>query len=287
MATLERKTILITGATDGLGRLVAEMAARDGATVLLHCRSPAKGQAALAEIKAATGNHRLKVYRADFVSLDEVRSLAAAVARDHPRLDGLLNNAGVALFRPEQAREVSREGHELHFAVNYLAPFLLTRLLLPQIEAAAPSRIVNVASIGQAPVDFDDVMLERTYSGRQAYSQSKLAQIMFTLTLAERLQGTGVTVTALHPGTFMNTKMVAAAGMTPQSRVEDGAEATFRLLASPDVEGVTGVYYNQLALGHPNAQAEDAEARLRLWEVSSQISGQPLGATTRINPSID
>ncbi len=272
---LEGKTVLITGATDGLGRLVAELAARDGATVLLHGRSPAKGEAAVAAIKAATGNHRLKFYRADFVSPDEVRSLAAAVAKDHPRLDGLLNNAGVALFRADQGREVSRDGHELHFAVNYLAPFLLTRLLLPQIEAAAPSRIVNVASLGQAPVDFDDVMLERTYSGRQAYSQSKLAQILFTVDLAQRLKGTGVTVTALHPGTFMNTNMVIAAGMAPQSRVEDGAEATFRLLASPEVEGVTGVYYNQLALGHPNAQAEDAEARRKLWAVSSRLVGLP------------
>ena len=272
---LEGKTVLITGATDGLGRLVAELAARDGATVLLHGRSPAKGEAAVAQIKAATGNHRLKFYRADFVSPDEVRSLAAAVAKDHPRLDGLLNNAGVALFRADQGREVSRDGHELHFAVNYLAPFLLTRLLLPQIQAAAPSRIVNVASLGQAPVDFDDVMLERTYSGRQAYSQSKLAQILFTVDLAQRLKGTGVTVTALHPGTFMNTNMVIAAGMAPQSRVEDGAEATFRLLASPEVEGVTGVYYNQLALGHPNAQAEDAEARRKLWAVSSRLVGLP------------
>ena len=270
---LEGKTILITGATDGLGRLAAEMAARDGATVLLHGRSPAKGQAVLAEIKAATGNHRLRFYRADFASLDEVRGLAAEVARDHPRLDGLLNNAGVALFRPDQAREVSRDSHELHFAVNYLAPFLLTRLLLPQIEAAAPSRIVNVASIGQAPIDFDDVMLERSYSGRQAYSQSKLAQILFTVTLAERLKGTGVTVTALHPGTFMNTNMVIGAGMAPQSRVEDGALATFRLLASPEVQGATGVFYNQQAPGHPNAQAEDPEARLKLWAVSSRLVG--------------
>ena len=160
--------------------------------------------------------------------------------------------------------------------MNYLAPFLLTRLLLPLLEAAAPSRIVNVASLGQAPVDFDDVMLERTYSGRQAYSQSKLAQILFTADLAERLKGTGVTATALHPGTFMNTNMVIGAGMAPQSRVEDGAEATFRLLASPDVEGVTGVIYNQQALGHPNAQAEDAEAQRKLWDLSSRLTDLPL-----------
>jgi len=272
--SLETKTILVTGATDGLGKLTAAKLARGGAKVLLHGRDQAKGEATLAELKAATGNPALEFHRADFASLAEVRALAQSVLASHARLDVLLNNAGVALFG-DKPRQASRDGLELHFQVNCLAPFLLTRLLLPTIQASAPARIVNVSSVGQAPIDFDDVQLERSYSGIQGYCQSKLAQIMFTIDLAERLKGTGVTVTALHPGSFMNTNMVVGQGLTPQTPVEEGVEATFRLAASPDVEGETGVFYNQQTLGRANDQAYDAAARSRLWELSSSLSGLP------------
>ncbi|MEI9965974.1 MAG: SDR family NAD(P)-dependent oxidoreductase [Caulobacteraceae bacterium] len=272
---LSGKTILITGSTDGLGKAVAIMAAAQGARVLLHGRSEAKGAAALAEIREATGNEALEFFRADLASLDEVRALAAAVKAAHGRLDGLVNNAGIALFAADQGREESRDGHELHFAVNYLAPFLLTRLLLDALKAAAPSRIVNVASVGQAPIDFEDVMLARDYSGRRGYSQSKLAQIMFTIDLAERLKGTGVTVTALHPATFMATNMVVGAGFAPISTIRDGAEPTFRLIASDEVEGETGLYYNQFNPARANDQAYDAAARARLWSLSSVLAGLP------------
>ena len=269
---LDGKTILITGATDGLGKEVATMAARQGATVLLHGRDRAKGETVLGEIKAATGSDRLELYIADLASLDEVRRLAAEVSARHKRLDVLLNNAGIGLFGGG-GRQANAEGLELHFQVNYLAPFLLTHLLLPTLKASAPARIVNVSSIGQAPIDFDDVQLERTYSGMQGYCQSKLAQIMFTIDLAGQLKGSGVTVTALHPGTFMNTNMVRQSGMPAQSRVEDGAEATFRLAVSPDVEGQSGVFYNQQTLGRANEQAYDAAARRRLRDLSERLAG--------------
>ena len=273
--SLDGKTILVTGATDGLGKLTAAALAGEGATVLLHGRDQAKGEAVLAELKAATGNPALEFHRADLASLAEVRALAGSVLAGHDRLDVLVNNAGVALFG-DKPRQASRDGLELHFQVNYLAPFLLTHLLLPAIRAAAPARIVNVASIGQAPIDFADVQLERSYSGLQAYRQSKLAQIMFTIDLAERLRGTGVTVTALHPGTLMNTKMVLGQGMTPQTPVEEGIAATVRLAVSADVEGETGVYFNQQTPQRANEQAYDAAARRRLWELSVKLAGLPV-----------
>ena len=269
--TLQGKTILVTGATDGLGKLVARMLARQGAEVLLHGRSQAKGETVLKEIAAGAGNDRLSFYRADLASLAETRALAAAVQAAHPRLDVLINNAGVWVTGEQRA--LSADGHEMHFAVNYLAPFLLTHLLLPTIRASAPARIVNVASIGQAPIDFDNVMLERGYLAPHGYRQSKLAQIMFTIDLAERLKGTGVTVTALHPGTLMNTAMVAKVGIPPQSRVEDGAEAVVRLAVAPERAADTGVYYDGQTLARANDQAYDAAARRRLWDLSMELTG--------------
>jgi len=270
--SLQGKTVLVTGATDGLGRLVAEMAAKDGATVLLHGRDRAKGERALSEIRAASGNDRVELYIADLASLDDVRRLAREVTATHDRLHVLLNNAGVGLFA-NQPRQESKDGLELHFQVNYLAPFLLTRLLLPTLRASAPARIVNVSSLGQAPIDFADAQLVKSYSGYQGYCQSKLAQVMLPIDLAERLKGTGVTVTSLHPGTFMNTNMVVGQGMTPRSKVEDGAAATFRLIASPEVEGETGTFRNQFEPGQPDAQAADAGARRKLWTLSCELSG--------------
>ena len=173
--------------------------ARLGATVLVHGRDDNRGQATLTEIAQATGNDRLGWYRADLGELEQVRRLAAAVAADAPQLDALISNAGIGGEYPVGGRQVSPDGIELRFAVNYLAGFLLIRLLLPTLQASAPARIVQVSSTGQAPIDFDDVMLTRSYSSGQAYCQSKLAQIMFTFDLAEELAGTGLTATALHP----------------------------------------------------------------------------------------
>jgi NAD(P)-dependent dehydrogenase (short-subunit alcohol dehydrogenase family) len=264
--SLHGKTVLITGATDGLGKAVAALAAQDGARVLVHGRDPDKAEAVAREL----GQQEPVV--ADLASLEEVRALAAEVKARTGRLDVLVNNAGIGLFAGGE-RELSEDGYELHFAVNYLAHFLLTLELLPLLRASAPARIVNVSSIGQAPIDFDDVMLEHGYSGTQAYCQSKLAQVMFTLSLSEELKGSGISVTSLHPGTFMNTKMVTGLGLTPRSKVEDGAAATFRLAASEEVEGNTGVFFNQFSLGRADDQAYDAAARRRLWQLSLRLAG--------------
>jgi NAD(P)-dependent dehydrogenase (short-subunit alcohol dehydrogenase family) len=279
--TLADKTALVTGATDGVGRLVARELARAGARVLLHGRSAEKGAATLAEIRQAAPNARLEFCRADLAALGEVRDLAADVLTRTERLDILVNNAGVgSKSRGASGRETSRDGHELRFAVNYLAPFLLTHLLLPMLRKSAPARIVNVASAGQHAIDFDDVMLTRGYDGVRAYCQSKLAQILFTVELAERLAGSGVTVTALHPATYMNTTMVRTAGHTPVSKVEDGADAVLNLAIGPALEGRTGLYFNRKQEARADPQAYDKRARAALWALSLQLAG--LSETVRI-----
>ncbi len=260
MRNLAEATILVTGATDGLGKRVALELAGRGATVLLHGRNPERLEAALEEIRRETGNEKLGSYLADLSSLGAVRRLAGRVLSDQERLDALVNNAGVIV----QERKESEDGIELTFAVNYLAHFLLTSLLLPLLRGSAPARIVNVASAGQSPIDFGDVMTERGYDGMKAYTRSKLAQIMFTFELAERLRGTGVSVNALHPASLMDTKMVLETFGYTMSTVQEGADATVRLVVSPELEGITGRYYAGQLEARANRQAYDAEARKKL-----------------------
>jgi NAD(P)-dependent dehydrogenase (short-subunit alcohol dehydrogenase family) len=279
MRPVSEQTVLVTGATDGLGKALAgELAAR-GAAVLLHGRSRARLEESLGEIRAAIGNDRARGYLADFASLGEVRQLAQEVERDCKRLDVLVNNAGIGGGPRGGRRETSADGYELRFAVNYLAPFLLTSLLLPLLRRSAPSRIVNVASVGQSPIDFDDVMLERRYDGMRAYSQSKLAQITFTFELAERLRAAGddVSVNVLHPATLMNTKMVYESFGYTTSTVEEGVAATLRLAIAREVDGVSGRYFNQLREDKAQAQAYDPDARRRLWELSENLVAPYLG----------
>jgi NAD(P)-dependent dehydrogenase (short-subunit alcohol dehydrogenase family) len=271
-----RPTILVTGATDGLGRGVAERLAADGATVLLHGRDPDRLAATAREIRDATGNERLSTHQADLASLEDVAALAADVERTTDELHVLINNAGIGTGRPdERTRQESRDGFELRFAVNYLAGFALTMRLLDLLRRSAPARIVNVASLGQAPIDFADVMLERDYSGGRAYSQSKLAQITSGMTLAERLDGAGVTVNSLHPATYMPTKIVLEEAGRSIDTLEEGIEATVRLATAPELDGVTGRFYDRQAESEAHGQAYDPEARRRLYELSLELTGLP------------
>lgn len=271
---MEDKTVLITGSTDGVGRKVAIELGRRGARLLLHGRDGKRAEEVIGEIKRA-GGPSPAFYSADLASLAEVRRLAATIQKDHPRLDLLINNAGIGTRSGGPQRQVSADGHELRFAVNYLAGFLLTHLLLPLIRSSAPSRIVNVSSAGQTPIDFTDVMLTRSYDGAQAYCQSKLAQIMFTIDLAAQLAGSRVTVNCLHPATYMNTTMVRAAGVTPTSTVEEGADAILQLATAPRLEGRSGLYFNRQQEARANAQAYDKQARDRLRKLSRELTGLP------------
>jgi NAD(P)-dependent dehydrogenase (short-subunit alcohol dehydrogenase family) len=269
---MQGKTVLITGSTDGVGRYVASQLAAEGAHVLIHGRDAARADALIGEIKRA-GHEAPKFYSADLSSLAAVRQLADAVLAGHPRLDVLVSNAGIGSQNEGPGRQTSADGHELRFAVNYLAGFLLAHRLLPLLKAAAPSRIVNVASLGQHPIDFDDVMITKNYSGARAYAQSKLAQIMFTVDLAEELEGTGVTVNSLHPATYMNTTMVRAGGITPISTVEQGGEAILHLVGGDDVADKSGLFFNGMNEAKANPQAYDVAARQRLRALSLQLTG--------------
>jgi NAD(P)-dependent dehydrogenase (short-subunit alcohol dehydrogenase family) len=273
MSTFNGKTILVTGATDGLGKQVALDLAAGGAIVLLHGRSRQKGEATLQEIRKATGNQKLVYYNADLSSLDAVRRLSEEIQADQRRLDVLINNAGIGAGSRGDRREKSAEGYELRFAVNYLAPFLLTHRLLPLLRQSAPARIINVASVGQQRIDFDNVMLEDGYDGLRAYRQSKLAQVMFTFDLAEELRESGIAVNSVHPASLMNTKMVLETDYfgSPMTTLEEGAHAVEYLATSSELEGVTGEFFDGMQRARANPQAYDQEARHRLWRLSEQL----------------
>jgi NAD(P)-dependent dehydrogenase (short-subunit alcohol dehydrogenase family) len=267
-ASADARVVLVTGSTDGLGREVARRLAADGNHVIVHGRDEERGRSLVNEIEA-TGVGGARFYAADFGSLENVRELAAAIRRDYDRLDVLVNNAGM-LGSPDE-RSLSADGYELHFQVNYLAGYLLTRLLLPMLEESAPARIVNVASRSQRRLDFENLMLEEGYSAGRAYGQSKLAQIMFTFDLAAELEGTGVAVNALHPATLMDTDLVTDMGMEPRATVDEGAQALVHLVDGEDVG--SGAYYNRLSRTRAHDQAYDTAARNRLEEVSRRLAG--------------
>jgi NAD(P)-dependent dehydrogenase (short-subunit alcohol dehydrogenase family) len=241
--------------------------------VLVHGRDRGRGEHTVRDLRDETGNDGHRLHLADYAALEEVHEMGELILAERPALHGLVNNAGIGATLPgEGERLESRDGHELRFQVNYLAEFLLTAILESLLVRSAPARIVNVASAGQMPIDFDDVMLSRDYNPVRAYCQSKLAQVMHTFDLAERLGDDGVTANCLHPATFMPTKMVLAAGVSPASTLEQGVEATWRLVTEPSLDAVSGRYFNGQREDRAEPQAYDPEARRKLRELSERLT---------------
>ncbi len=266
-----QRVVLVTGSTGGLGRETARALAHDGDHVIIHGRNETRGNALVAEITEG-GKGSARFYRADFAKMEEIRDLGKSILTDYERLDVLVNNAGV-LNPDQEERRVSEDGYELHFQVNYLAGYILIEMLTPLLEKSAPSRIINVAS-GQAPIDFDNIMLETDYQGFQAYLQSKLAQIMMTFSLADELSNRGISINAMHPSDYMNTDMVIEAGFEPQSSVETGRDALLRLI---DEDVGTGKFFNVFEEATVHDQAYDAEAVERLMQTSAYLVSEKIG----------
>ncbi|PWI14133.1 3-oxoacyl-ACP reductase [Streptomyces sp. Act143] len=258
-------TVLITGATSGLGRFVAFELVRAGHVVLAHGRDPGRTERLVEELRTEGD---AEAFVADLSSLAQVRELGAHVADAHPDLDVLINNAGVGAGSPGAGREVSADGHEMRLAVNYLAPVALTRALLPVLRANTPARIVNVGSGGQEPVDFDDIEFRRSYEGFAAYQRAKFALAAHTFSLAEELAGTGVAVNVLHPATFMDTAMVREHGVTPWNTVADGAPGVLAL-ATRDLG--TGGYFDGTSRARAHENAYDPAVQKRLATVTDQL----------------
>lgn len=264
------KTVLVTGSTDGLGRELALSLAADGAHVIVHGRNAERGQAVVEEIEAS-GKGSARFIAADFSSLQATRDFADTIAKDYPKLDLLVNNAGIA-FRNAPQRSASADGHELQFAVNYLAGWILVNRLRPNLEAAAPSRIVNVASGSASPIDFDDVMLEQPDAHHRGYGQSKLAQVMMTIELAPSFADDGITMISLHPATLMDTTMVKGIGIPARTSVAEGRDHVMGLIRAPTLQA--GAFYVEGTPATPNdAQAADAAARARLAALSAELTG--------------
>ncbi len=264
----DQQVILVTGSTGGLGRGVARRLASGGAHVIVHGRNRERGMQLVREIERE-GHGSARFYAADLASFDQVRAFGDAILQDYDRLDVLVNNAGIGSAPNE--RWLSEDGHEYRFQVNYLSTFLLTHMLMPRLVASAPSRIINVSSLAQTPIDFDDVMIENNFSGGRAYAQSKLAQVMFTFDLAEQLEGTGVMVNSLHPATYMPTGMVARAGVEPRATLDEGIDAVMQLIVSTEIEG--GQFFRGLQPARANGQAYDLEARGKLRKLSEELTG--------------
>ena len=279
MATMQGKICLITGGTNGIGKIAALELARMGATVVIIGRNPTKTAQVVAEIKAATGSTTVDSIIADLSSQADIRHAASTFLERYQHLHVLLNNAGVLNAK----RELSVDGIEMTFAVNHLAYFLLTTLLLDTIRASAPARIINVASGAHTlgKVDFSNLQGERSYRGMTAYSNSKLENVLFTIELAHRLQGTGVTVNAIHPG-FVNTgwgktgssmtaRLLSLFGPVMGRTPEKGAATSIYLATSPEVASVTGKYFFDSKEKQTAKQATDLEAAGKLWEVSAML----------------
>ncbi len=283
--SMDGKTVIITGGNSGIGKAAAIELARAGARVVITARSEQRGTAAVTEIGEASGSSTVELSLFDLADLSSVRTGAADLLERCPRIDVLLNNAGLILTE----RTLSADGYEATFAINHLGPFLLTELLRQRLIDSAPSRIVNVASTAHSyarrGMEFDDLMAERSYRQMKVYGRSKLANILFTTELAKRLAGTGVTANSLHPGAVATgyardgdttgflawgIKVFAPFSLTP----EKGARTSVYLSSSPEVEGITGKYFTKCREKRPSARARDEAAAAQLWKVSEQLVDQ-------------
>ena len=264
------RTVLVTGATDGIGKATALALAQQGHLVIVHGRTTAKARAAVDELHAATGSEYLDYVAGDFSRLAEVRALANEVIERHPGLDTLINNAGIWM----NTRELSADGFELTMAVNHLAPYLLTRLLLPALKLSAPARIVHVSSTVhmRGKIDFDDFNFERAYSAYGAYAASKLANVLFSNALDCRLSAARVTSNALHPG-VITTKLLATGFNMSGAETARGAQTSVYLATAPEVEGVSGRYFDDRREKLASEAARDEALQERLWRASAEMVG--------------
>jgi NAD(P)-dependent dehydrogenase (short-subunit alcohol dehydrogenase family) len=273
MKPIRDQFVLVTGSTDGIGRITALQLARMGASVILHGRDADKCRAVRKEISAASNNSKLECFPTDFSSLADVRQMGLEIREKFDHLDVLINNAGVLpVDSANGERQLSAQGYDLCMAVNYLAPFLLTHLLLPSLRRAGSARIVNVTSAAQEAIDFDDLMMKDSYSPMRAYARSKLALAMFTFEMDERLRNENITINCLHPGSLLDTKMVRRAFSRPQGSAESGAEVEVYLASAPDLEGVSGVYFDQKEPSRANPQAYSHPDREKLWLLSLELT---------------
>lgn len=282
---MENKVVLITGATSGIGKATAHSLADMGATVIILGRDRGKGDGVVRDIGAATGNLSLEFIGCDISSLDSVGRATAEFRDKYDRLDALVNNAGMASYD----RKLSADGYELTFAVNHLAHFLLTTRILDILIESAPARIVVVSSTKhyKGHIDFDDLMGEKRYTVMRSYSQSKLANALFTFELARRLEGTGVTANCLCPGYVRTSlqkralrgfhRLVDVALGAFKKSPERGARTSVFLASSPEVEGTTGMYFTGMKTRAPSREARDEAVAARLWGISEHI----VGGTTR------
>ncbi|OJJ23182.1 hypothetical protein BKI52_02165 [marine bacterium AO1-C] len=262
------KTILITGATDGLGKALAfELASRNYA-LILHGRSPEKGEKLLSELLTKMPNAELIYYNADFESIDQIKHLASQVMKNHQELHGLINNAGLG-FEPKRTESV--DGYEKVFQVNYLSTYILSQVLRPLLEKTTRAHIINVSSGLHQAIDFADPQITLEWSAMRAYSQSKLAQVTYTLAMAKILDPILVRINALHPATAMPTKIVMN-HFEPQSDLKDGVNSIVHLVESND-QAIHGKFFAETTEARPNAQAEDEKAQQQLMELSRQLTG--------------
>ena len=273
--------VLVTGANSGIGKAATIAIGRLGVNVVMLCRDKRRGEEALLDIKKQSGSDKIELMLCDLSSVKSINSFCDEFLKKYKRLDVLINNAGTL----KQVRRETEDGFELSFAVNYLAVFLLTNRLLPLLKASAPSRIVNVSSFGHkwGKIHFNDIHITKRYTALKAYSQSKLAQVMFTYSLAENLKGTGVTVNAADPG-IVGTDIVInrETGFgTLASRMqkllfkspEKGAETAVWLASSPDMEGVTGKFFARKRATRSSKRSYDKNAAKRLWQMSVMMTG--------------